>query len=284
MTHQIADRFRQGRAFLAGDAAHRFPPTGGLGMNSGIGDAHNLSWKLAYVIKGIAAEDLLDTYEQERRPVVEKNSKESLHNYEQIYDVPKSLGLHPDAMLWQARTLNSWLIKQIPKKWIDGLLGFVQTKLSKKILSIYQKPAFKAKVLQAIKEQIEHFDRIGLDLGYAYTDGALIPNGAKLPKQEVSIYTPSMEPGVRFPHFWLEDQQLSSHELLDPESFTLLCNEAGAAWWTAHQQTIQDQCRPHNRSRDRCVHREGSKVAAWRVCPSGPKGQYRSSIWRRRAQ
>jgi putative polyketide hydroxylase len=64
----IADRYRAGRVFLVGDAAHTWPPTGGLGANTGIQDAHNLAWKLAAVLKGTAGAGLLDTYDQERRP------------------------------------------------------------------------------------------------------------------------------------------------------------------------------------------------------------------------
>jgi 2-polyprenyl-6-methoxyphenol hydroxylase-like FAD-dependent oxidoreductase len=65
----VASRFRMGRVFLAGDAAHVMPPHGGFGGNTGVHDAHNLAWKLALVLKGEAGEALLDTYEQERRPV-----------------------------------------------------------------------------------------------------------------------------------------------------------------------------------------------------------------------
>ncbi len=66
---RLADRYRQGRAFIAGDAAHIHPPTGGQGMNTGIQDAYNLAWKLALVVGGAAPEALLDSYETERRPV-----------------------------------------------------------------------------------------------------------------------------------------------------------------------------------------------------------------------
>jgi putative polyketide hydroxylase len=65
----VARRYRSGRVFLAGDAAHTWPPTGGLGANTGIQDAHNLAWKLAMVHHGQAGPALLDIYEQERRPV-----------------------------------------------------------------------------------------------------------------------------------------------------------------------------------------------------------------------
>src|SRR5947207_15688698 len=64
--HRVADRFRQGRAFLLGDAAHIHSPVGGQGMNTGIGDAVNLAWKLADVVHGRADSSLLDSYEPER--------------------------------------------------------------------------------------------------------------------------------------------------------------------------------------------------------------------------
>jgi 2-polyprenyl-6-methoxyphenol hydroxylase-like FAD-dependent oxidoreductase len=66
---RLAERYRQGRVFIAGDAAHIHPPTGGQGMNTGIQDAYNLAWKLALVVKGAAPKILLDSYEAERRPV-----------------------------------------------------------------------------------------------------------------------------------------------------------------------------------------------------------------------
>jgi hypothetical protein len=66
--HRVSDRFRSGRAFLLGDAAHIHSPAGGQGMNTGIGDAINLAWKLAAVLAGHAADELLDSYQEERMP------------------------------------------------------------------------------------------------------------------------------------------------------------------------------------------------------------------------
>jgi hypothetical protein len=105
-------RFRQGRVFLAGDAAHRFPPAGGFGMNTGIQDAHNLSWKLAAALRftlddrlghgpagvttafgehtcrlGSWLQQLLDSYEAERRPVAIENTALSILNWEETLQV-----------------------------------------------------------------------------------------------------------------------------------------------------------------------------------------------------
>ncbi|HEY7909443.1 MAG TPA: FAD-dependent monooxygenase [Thermomicrobiales bacterium] len=75
---RLADRFQEGRVFLAGDAAHVVPPTGGFGMSTGIADAHNLAWKLALVLGGDAGPALLDTYQHERRPVAQFTLDQSL--------------------------------------------------------------------------------------------------------------------------------------------------------------------------------------------------------------
>ncbi|BCW87634.1 4-methyl-5-nitrocatechol 5-monooxygenase [Alphaproteobacteria bacterium SO-S41] len=80
VTRRIAKTFRKGRIFLVGDAAHRFPPYGGFGMNSGVQDAHNLAWKLAFVLAGKAGDALLDTYDTERRPIAHANADIALVN------------------------------------------------------------------------------------------------------------------------------------------------------------------------------------------------------------
>jgi putative polyketide hydroxylase len=74
---QIAETYRAGNAFLIGDAAHRATPRGGTGMNTAIHDGYDLGWKLAWVLRGWAGPDLVDSYEQERRPVAEHNVSRS---------------------------------------------------------------------------------------------------------------------------------------------------------------------------------------------------------------
>ncbi|HMN78929.1 MAG TPA: FAD-dependent monooxygenase [Burkholderiaceae bacterium] len=76
----VAERYRAGPVFLAGDAAHEMPPTGGFGLNTGVQDVQNLAWKLAAVLNGEAGEALLDTYDAERRPVGEAVTRSSLLN------------------------------------------------------------------------------------------------------------------------------------------------------------------------------------------------------------
>lgn len=97
----ISDRFRQGRAFLIGDAAHLMPPTGAFDGNTGIHDAHNLAWKLAMVLKGDAEPSLLDSYDAERRPVVQATLAQALARLQSWFKdpskrLPPAVPLVPD--------------------------------------------------------------------------------------------------------------------------------------------------------------------------------------------
>ncbi len=93
ISHRIVDAYSRGRVFVAGDAAHIHPPTGAQGMNTGIQDAHNLAWKIALAVKGVAKADLLETYDAERRPVGEevvgmtvRNAREGIGSGESSID------------------------------------------------------------------------------------------------------------------------------------------------------------------------------------------------------
>lgn len=92
LSRKVARRYHDGGVFLAGDAAHAFPPTGGLGLNSGLADVHNLAWKLAAVHRGWAAPRALATYGGERRPVAEVSARQSVKNGRRIFSFLKALG------------------------------------------------------------------------------------------------------------------------------------------------------------------------------------------------
>ncbi len=91
MAAQTANQYRKGRVFLVGDAAHRLPPAGGFGMNTGIQDAHNLAWKLAHVINYNFSDRLLDTYHEERAPLAEQNIKWSSENAESYIKINEAI-------------------------------------------------------------------------------------------------------------------------------------------------------------------------------------------------
>ncbi len=229
MTAQVAERFRAGRAFLVGDAAHRFPPTGGLGMNSGIGDAHNLAWKLARVLRGQSPDGLLDTYETERRPVVQTNCDESRRNSDRMYEIVEAFGMKVEDIVEVNERLHAGPLAALPAP----LRAWGQRQLERYGESVLAKfnddSEVRARVTRSVAEQRPHFDRIGLDLGYTYDLGAVLPDGTAPVKREhaVTDYVPSTRPGARFPHFWLDGRRTrSSHTLLDYRASTLLAGEA----------------------------------------------------------
>ena len=120
MAAQVAKQYRHGRIFLMGDAAHRLPPTGGLGMNTGVADAHNLAWKLAFVLKSHASDALLDTYYNERAPIAKRNIEWSTENAKRFFDIFKAIqnGDH--------ETLKIKLHEQQKNLNYEGLdLGFI---------------------------------------------------------------------------------------------------------------------------------------------------------------
>lgn len=91
MAAQIAKQYRHQKIFLVGDAAHRLPPTGGLGMNTGIQDVHNLAWKLAFVLNHNISDALLDTYYDERAPVAKRNIEWSTENAKRFVEIAKAI-------------------------------------------------------------------------------------------------------------------------------------------------------------------------------------------------
>ncbi|WP_374572211.1 FAD-dependent monooxygenase [Phenylobacterium sp.] len=210
MTAQVAERYRAGRLFLVGDAAHRFPPTGGLGLNTGVQDAFNLVWKLALVRAGLAGEGLLDTYEAECQPVAKANCSQSLSNQLRNEGVAEALGLNGD----REHALAAFAA-------LDTLGPSSE--------------ALRQKIQAAANDQAPHYISFGLDLGYVYENGAVIPDGSERSWAGSTEYIPNTRPGARLPHTWVEQngERLSIHDLLAYDRFTLLAGEAGHGWIAA---------------------------------------------------
>lgn len=211
MSAQVAERFRDHRIFLTGDAAHRFPPTGGLGLNSGVQDVHGLAWRLGGVLAGWAPESLLDSYERERQPVAQYNADQSLRNASKLIEVPAALGV-----LEEPTTAR------------------MQTTLAD--------PGGRARTVAAIENQAEHFDLLGLQLGFHYEQGAVKPDGSAMPavRNPVREYVPTSRPGSRLPHAWLErdGKRISTLDLIRPGAFTLLTSQVSGVWeGVAHRIT-----------------------------------------------
>ncbi|MEM6347420.1 MAG: FAD-dependent monooxygenase [Bacteroidota bacterium] len=234
MSARIAEQYRKGRVLLVGDSAHCFPPTGGLGMNTGIADAHNIGWKLAAVINGSAPLEFLDSYEKERRPIAAQNTKESIYNYQKIMEVPEAFGLGSEGLEKMAKFRGAAPTKYLPEFVKDNLLRLVCKLANKKLKKFDKDVSLRSKVAKTIAEQIAHFDRLGLDIGYIYESGALIADGSPVSMQadRVTDYHPSTQPGARLPHLDLSasDEYDSTHDFLSYDQFSLLIRENGQAW------------------------------------------------------
>ena len=164
----VAERYRSGRGFIAGDAAHVMSPTGGFGMNTGIQDVVDLSWKLAATIEGWGGEGLLDSYGIERQPVGTRNVSEASGNLRRMLSVPP----HPN------------LLDDTP-----------------------QGAAMREKVGREFSETMRReWFTLGAHLGYRYeTSPICLPDGTAPPPDDPRVYVPTARPGHRAPHAFLAD-------------------------------------------------------------------------------
>ena len=199
MSAQVAQHYRSGRIFLAGDAAHRIPPAGGLGLNSGAGDVQNLAWKLAAVLNQHAGAALLDTYEIERQPVARTNNEQSLKNAAKIFELIVALhGTEPD-------------------------------KTAERYEAVAADPGAFPELAEAVEAQRPHFDSFDLQIGYRYSSTAIHEPAAIPSITDVSNYQPSWDAGAHFPHRWVnkDGHTVPLQSLMSAAKFTLLSGPAG---------------------------------------------------------
>ena len=165
----VAERYGKGRVFLAGDAVHQLSPTGALGMNSGVGDAVDLGWKLAAVLQGWGGERLLASYDAERRPIGVRNVGAATRFYATNEAFGRgSTALEEDSPAGAAQraTMGDMLVRHVG----------------------------------------EEFRTVGLQLGYRYEDSPIcLPDGTPPTADDPESYEPTARPGHRAPHVWLRD-------------------------------------------------------------------------------
>jgi 2,4-dichlorophenol 6-monooxygenase len=214
----MASAFRAGRVFLLGDAAHRHPPTGGLGLTSAIHDSHNLCWKLALVLADHAAPALLDTYQAERRPVDERNAQRSLENAVNHFATGVALGVSPENTAEQN-------MEHLRRMW-SGLP---------------EDAGHRSAVLRAMRAQSMEFSELNVEYGYCYQSAAIVPDGspAFVPLDDIRVYQPGTRPGAPLPHAWIDDEDGNRRpvkDLVAPGRFLLIAGEDGQAWCEAARQ------------------------------------------------
>lgn len=185
----VADGYQSGRVFLIGDAAHLFTPIGAQGMNTGIGDAANLAWKLAAVYRGWAGGQLLDSFCIERRPIGFRN---------------RELGID------FARRMSAWPVPEnveAPGEAADA--------------------ARKAFGALCVADEDGRYTTVGIQLGERYeTSPIVVPDDTPPPPDPWTSYTPVDRPGARLPHFWLDDGR-SCYDLIG-DGLTLLAFDGAA--------------------------------------------------------
>ncbi|HXQ50618.1 MAG TPA: FAD-dependent monooxygenase [Stellaceae bacterium] len=167
---RVADRYRDRRVFIAGDAAHQNSPTGGLGLHTGLADAVDLGWKLAGVLKGWGGEVLLDSYQAERKPIALDNVRVSTSEFNILAEMPAGPEIEEASPAGEARR----------RQYLEMFerTGQVRSK-------IYTE---------------------NLRLGYCYEPSPIcVPDGTTRPPVETVPFIPVARPGTRAPHAWLAD-------------------------------------------------------------------------------
>ena len=202
---QTAEHFRKGRVLLAGDAVHAMSPTGGMGMNTGIGDAVDLGWKLAAMIQGWGGPRLLDSYEIERKPVALRNAASSTSNFKVLTSPENCAHILDDSAAGERARHD------------------ISARFTAAMKASYWEPS-------------------GIQMGYCYEGSPIIVADGAPPPVDQPRYVQTTRPGARAPHAWLGqmgDEGRSTLDLFGRE-FVLLkfagANEADVSALQAEAQ------------------------------------------------
>ncbi len=221
----VAERYRSSRVFLMGDACHRHPPTGGLGLNSGVQDAYNLCWKVAAVLAGRAGDGLLDSYEAERKPIAECNVEHAIANAMHHFEIDRALGLSE-----KNTSDQNW--NRLETLWSN---------------SPDAEPVRLA-VQKAIGAQRIGFRHHNVEFGYTYRSNAIVADNSSLsePLDEVQIYIPDTRPGSPLPHAMIQriGEPVPLGSMLHGGVFLVIAGEDGRDWVEAALQISRERNLP----------------------------------------
>jgi 2,4-dichlorophenol 6-monooxygenase len=221
----LAEKFRADRVFLAGDAAHRNPPMGGLGLNSAIGDVHNLCWKLAARLRGWISDNALDSYEEERRPLCDTVIRRALENSRRGAGLHEALGVSPELT-----PEENW--RELREIWEATQAAQAKRDAVRSILA---------------RHSMDYRD-LNVEVGLPYGPSQLLVTEATAEQHLVDpirVYQPTTRPGNPLPHAWVEDgsRRVSLRDLCVGR-WLLICGENAAAWRVAGESIAQELAVP----------------------------------------
>lgn len=216
VNNKYATNMQNGRVFIMGDAAHRHPPSNGLGSNTSIQDSFNLAWKLVAVLKGHATPKLLDSYTEERAPVAKQIVTRANKSIVEFGPIFEALGM-------------------------DG--GVDHEKIQRNMDARCDAGEKAEKQREALRKAIEfkkyEFDCHGVEMNQRYASGAVVSEKTKPPGEGIDMelhYVPTTWPGSRLPHSWVFSKSGKKHSTLDLTGhgqFTVLTGIGGESWGEA---------------------------------------------------
>ena len=222
INHVVAASYQRGRAFIVGDAAHRHPPANGLGSNTSVQDSFSLAWRLAYVLRGLAGPELLDTYTQERQPMGRKVIDRAMKSVVDMAPISDALGFAPG--------------QSVEEGWanVDELFSATDRGAERR-----------AALETSIQLQHYQFNAHGVEFDLRYSSDAIVDDGTPWPvgDRDPELYsTPSTHPGAPIPHARLERDGavLSTIDMVGRGAFTLVTGIDDAQWREAAAQLSEE--------------------------------------------
>ncbi|GHP19104.1 2,4-dichlorophenol 6-monooxygenase [Rhodococcus sp. NKCM2511] len=211
VNQQYAEHYQSGRVICGGDAVHRHPPSSGLGSNTSVQDAFNIAWKLAFVIKGYAGTDLVETYSPERVPVgkqIVARANQSRKDY---------------------AGLREWFDNDSADPVLDGLAKLEDPSP--------EGVARRERLYEALEHKNTEFNAHGVELNQRYESTAVVldPNLAdeQWPRDRELFLQATTRPGAKLPHAWLvgdDGRRISTLDVVGKGMMTLLTGIGGQAW------------------------------------------------------